>query len=113
MKTMIRLEGTWGDCLDHRQNSDNAGTGTGLIGSLAREKEHHREERDDHREARKGLHGLIAGSGERLDQRHGRDAPPSIPSIAARQTSFRVGSWLSRLWIASSSSSIIAKSVRA
>ena len=34
------------------------GTGTGLVGSLTREKEHHREEADDRREAPKGTHGL-------------------------------------------------------
>jgi len=63
-----RSDAQWGQCLDQRQNSDNSGTGSWLVGSLTREKEHHREERDDHREAPKGLHGLIAGSGERLNQ---------------------------------------------
>ena len=58
----------WRNCLDHRQSSDNARTGTGLIGSFAREKEHHREEADDRREAPKGVHGLVAGSGERFNQ---------------------------------------------
>ena len=69
-----RSDAQWGQCLDQRQNSDNSGTGSWLVGSLTREKEHHREERDDHREAPKGLHGLIAGSGERLDQSDCRDS---------------------------------------
>ena len=38
------------------------------MGSLARENEHDREERDYRREAPKGLHGLEAGSRKCLDQ---------------------------------------------
>jgi hypothetical protein len=41
--------------------------------SIAREDEHDREQRDDHREAPKGLHGSIATSREGLDQRHDSD----------------------------------------
>src|SRR6267143_6608191 len=44
-----------------------------------RGKEHHREEADDRREAPKGLHGLTAGSGEGLDQRHGSDRAAEHP----------------------------------
>jgi hypothetical protein len=74
-----RSDAQWGQCLDHRQNSDHAGTETGLIGSLSREKEHHREEGDDHRKAPKGLHGLAAGSGERLDQSNSCDGTADHP----------------------------------
>jgi hypothetical protein len=56
-----------------RQNSDSAGTGSWLVGSLPREDEHDREQRDDRREAPKRLHGLIAGSRERLDQSDSRN----------------------------------------
>jgi hypothetical protein len=51
--------------------------------------------------------------GECLNQRYGSDCATDHPEHRRRQTSFRVGSSLSRLWIASSSSSMIAKSVRA
>ena len=47
--------------------------------SLPRENEHHREERDDRREAPKHLHGLIAGSGERFDQCHGSNRASEHP----------------------------------
>ena len=63
--------------------------------SLTRENEHHREERDDHREAPKGLHGLIAGSRKRLDQGDSSDrtaehtqhrgAPDLIPRRQLRE----------------------------
>ena len=44
-----------------------------MVGSPPREKEHHREEADDRREAPKGLHGLEAGSRKCLDQRYRSD----------------------------------------
>src|SRR6266478_1025988 len=68
MKTMIRLKGTVGRVPQPASKQRPRGTGAALIESLAREKEHHREEADDRREAPKGMHGLIAGPGERLDQ---------------------------------------------
>ena len=68
-----------GECLGQRQNSDNAGRGTGLVGSLACENEHEREQRDDHRQTPKGLHGLVPGSRECLNQRHSRDRGSEHP----------------------------------
>jgi hypothetical protein len=62
-----------GECLDQRQNSAYTDTGSWLVGSPPREKEHHRKEADDRRQAPKGVHGLQAGSGERLNQRDGSD----------------------------------------
>ena len=43
------------------------------------EKEHYREEADDRGEAPKRLHGLIAGSGERLDQSDSRNRAAQRP----------------------------------
>ena len=79
MKTMIRLKGTVGRVPQPASKQRPRGTGAALIESLAREKEHHREEADDRREAPKGLHGLAAGSGERLDQSDSCDGTADHP----------------------------------
>ena len=78
--TKTRLRDTRpGECFDQRQNSDYTGTGSWLVGSLARQNEHEYEQRDHHREAPKGLHGLIAGSGERLDHSYRGDRAAEHP----------------------------------
>jgi hypothetical protein len=111
--TKTRLKDMTGRMPQPASKLDCAGTGSWLVGSLLRENEHDRKERDDHREAPEGLHGLIAGSGERLDQSDCRDSAAEHAEHRRAPHLFRVGGWLSLLWIASSSSSMIAKSVRA